>query len=353
MKMALFEKINSIISKGLSKNRFRLFALFFFLFVILILTYQMTYITTTTLHSDKSFYYIWVAYFAIIMGVILFNMSILVPRYLLTGKVIKYILSILGCVSLTLVLIIIAQNSFFEFDESDNPDNLLLNLFGNLSSTGMIIVSTSIYALFRGWADYNRQVTELEASTKEAELQQLKSQVNPHFLFNTINNVNIKVEKEPGKAYEMITKLEDLLHYQLKDTKQEKVFLKNDILFFTDYLELEKTRRNRFSYTIEADPEVNNLEVYPLLFIPFVENAVKHSLSAKGESIINIVFTREQDNLYFRCENTRPPVPVKHKSGGLGLKNIKRRLDLLYGGTYTLNITEPENKYIVELWLKI
>ncbi len=351
--MVLFEKVNNIISKGLSKNKFRLFGGCFFLFVILILTYQMTFITVTTLHYDNTFYYTWIAYFVIIMGVILFNMSVLVPRYLLTGKLIKYILSILGCVSLTLILIIIAQNSFFEFDESDNPDNILLNLFGNLASIGMIIVSTSIYALFRGWADYNRQITELEASTKEAELQQLKSQVNPHFLFNTINNVNIKVEREPGKAYEMITKLEDLLHYQLKDTKREKVLLKNDISFFTDYLELEKTRRNRFSYTIEAAPDVNNLEVYPLLFIPFVENAVKHSLSAKGESIINIVFTREQDYLYFRCENTRPSVPVKHKSGGLGLKNIKRRLDLLYGSTYTLNITEQENKYIVELWLKI
>jgi len=209
------------------------------------------------------------------------------------------------------------------------------------------------YALFRSWADYNRQVTELEASTKEAELQQLKSQVNPHFLFNTINNVNFKVEKEPKVAYDMINKLDDLLHYQLKDTKREKVFLKNDISFFTDYLELEATRRNKLVYTIQADPDIYDLEVYPLLFIPFVENAVKHSLSAKGESIIDIVFTRKQEDLYFRCENTRPPVPVKHKAGGLGLKNIKRRLDLLYGNSYTLNITEKENKYTVELCLKI
>ena len=351
--MALFEKINTIISKGLSENKFRLFALIFFLSVILILTYQMTFITTTTFHHDNSFFHTWIAYFVIILSVVLLNMRILVPRYLLTGRPLKYILSILGCVSLTLVLIIITQNLFFNFDESDNPDNLLLNLSGNLASIAMIIVSTSIYSLFRGWAEYNRQATELETSTKEAELQLLKSQVNPHFLFNTINNVNIKIEKDPRHAYEMITKLEDLLQYQLNDTKQEKVYLKNDISFFTDYLELEKTRRNRFSYSIEAGTEVNNLEVYPLLFIPFIENAVKHSLSAKGESIINIVFTREQDNLYFRCENTRPSAPVKHKSGGLGLKNIKRRLDLLYGDTYTLNIIEPENKYIVELWLKI
>ena len=351
--MALFENINTVISRGLSKNKYRFFALIFFLFVILIMTYRMADITIIAFSFDNSFYYTWIAYFVIVSSVIFFNMRILVPRYLLTGKLLKYFISISGSVLLTMALLVITQNVFFDFEESDNPENPLLNLFGNLSSMGMIIVSTSIYALFRGWADYNRQVTELEASTKETELQQLKSQVNPHFLFNTINNVNIKVEKEPRQAYEMITKLEDLLHYQLKDTLQEKVHLKNDITFFTDYLELEKTRRNRFSYTIKAGTEVNNLEVYPLLFIPFVENAVKHSLSAKGESIINIVFSREQDNLYFLCENTRPSVPVKHKSGGLGLKNIKRRLDLLYGNSYILNISEEENKYIVELWLKI
>lgn len=352
--MVLFEKINHIISKVLSEYKFRYLRLMFFMTIFLMLTYQMADFTTRGLHSENLFIYTWVAYSLIIAGVILFNINVLVPRYLLTGKRIKYILSISACVVLILVLISIAQNLLFKIDVTSYiPDNFLLNLLGNLFSMGMIIVSTSIYALFRGWAEYNRQVAELETSTKEAELQQLKSQINPHFLFNTINNVNIKFEKEPRKALEMITKLEDLLHYQLKDTNSEKVYLKNDISFFTDYLELEKTRRSRFSFSIETDPGVNNLEVFPLLFISFVENAVKHSLSAKGESIINILFARKQDKLYFRCENTRPSVSVEYKAGGLGLKNIKRRLYLLYGNTYTLNITESENKYIVELWLKI
>lgn len=151
----------------------------------------------------------------------------------------------------------------------------------------------------------------------------------------------------------MITKLEDLLRYQLKDTVQEKVYLKNDISFFSDYLELEATRRNRFSYTIEADNDVYSLEVFPLLFIPFVENAVKHSLSAKGEAVINIVFKKVQDRLYFFCENTKPSTLIKKKSEGLGLKNIKRRLELLYENRYTLNTTESDNKYIVDLWIKI
>lgn len=217
----------------------------------------------------------------------------------------------------------------------------------------MIIVSTSVFALFQGWAEYSRKVSELETSTKEAELQQLKSQVNPHFLFNTINNANIKVEKEPQQSYDMITKLEELLRYQLTETTHDKVILKDDISFFTDYLELESTRRSRFSYSIKADNDVYDMEVYPLLFISFVENAVKHSLASKGEAIINLAFTKENNRLHFYCENTKPTISVKYKSGGLGLKNVKRRLELLYDNDYTLDIKDFENKYIVELWLKI
>lgn len=351
--MALFEKINNKISKGLDENKYKYFWLIFFLSLILILTAHMAVNNTSTPRFEHTFLYTWMSFFLIVTGVIYFNLKVLVVRFLLTGKLIRYILSMIGSVFLTLILIVIILNLFHDITEGEAPVSPWIYMVGNLLSLGMIIGSTSIFALFRGWADYNRQVTELEASTKEAELQQLKSQINPHFLFNTLNNTNIKVAKDPQMAFNMITKLEELLRYLLTETSDEKVFLKDDISFFIDYLELEKTRRSRFSYTIKANEDIYDLEVYPLLFIPFIENAVKHSLSAKGDSIIDIIFTRVQDNLYFRCENTRPSLPVKHKSGGLGLKNIKRRLELLYGNTYTLNITEQENKYIVELWLKI
>ncbi|MDR1370964.1 MAG: histidine kinase, partial [Dysgonamonadaceae bacterium] len=197
------------------------------------------------------------------------------------------------------------------------------------------------------------RINELETATIETELKQLKSQINPHFLFNTINNANIKVEKDQDVAYNIITKLEDLLRYQLTNTSNDKIKLESDISFLSDYLELEKTRRNRFFYKIIADESIYNLEVFPLLFIPFVENAVKHSLTTKGKSTIIIVFLKENDRLYFCCENSKPLVPIKQKSGGLGLKNIKRRLDLLYRDTYSLNVAESDEKYRVNLYLKI
>lgn len=356
--MALFDKINIKIAKGLGENKYKIFLLIFLLSVILMLTFILVDgADFTSARFEYSFFYIWVSYFFIIAGGIFFNMKVLVPRFLLTGKLIWYSLSIVGCIFIILFLIILTQSLYFypteEGDTAVSPDSAIVGLLGNLLSTGMIIVSTSVYALFRGWAAYSRQVNELETTTKEAELQQLKSQINPHFLFNTINNVNIKVEKEPKLAYDMITKLEDLLRYQLTGTSNEKVFLKDDIAFFYDYLELESTRRNRFSYSIETDDAILDLKVHPLLFISFIENAVKHSLSARGESIINITFKKENDRLHFYCENSKSAVSDKQKPGGLGLKNVKRRLELLYGNDYTLDIADSADKYIVNLYLKI
>jgi LytS/YehU family sensor histidine kinase len=237
--------------------------------------------------------------------------------------------------------------------ENDTSDSLAINLLGNIVSIGLVIISTSIFPLFHGWKEHSQHINNLEVSSIEVELKQLKSQINPHFLFNTINNANIKVENDPESAYNIITKLEDLLRYQLADTPNEKIRLANDITFLSDYLELEKTRRSRFTYTINTCDNLFDIAVFPMLFIPFVENAVKHSLTAKGESEITITFSTKKDYLHFHCENTKPTAPIKQKTGGLGLKNVKRRLDLLYGSAYTLEIVDSEEKYIVNLYLKI
>lgn len=354
--MKLFQTINNAISKNLKENSSGRFRHVILLFIIGVMTLEMVY-NSSAQHGrfEYSKLYEWFIYFLIIAGVVYFNLKVLVPRFLLKGKLASYFYSILPCAVLTLVFTVLTQNLLFNtsLDNNDTANVLLINITGNIISIGLVIVATSVYALFRGWAEQSQRIGELETATIEAELQQLKNQINPHFLFNTINNANIKVEKDPESAYNIITKLEDLLRYQLTETSQETVCLKDEILFLFDYLTLEKTRRERFCYTLQADDKIYNLELPPLLFIPFVENAVKHSLTAKGKSFVRISFEQEEDILHFYCENTKPTVPVKHKTGGLGLKNIKRRLDLLYGNDYTLDIAESDTNYIVHLYLKI
>lgn len=264
-----------------------------------------------------------------------------------------YVCSIVFCAVIAIVSMIIMQNVLFDESQVVRLAKPLLNITGNIISIGLINVSTSIYTLFQEWIKQNQQIDELMSSTVEAELQQLKNQINPHFLFNTINNANIKAENDPEQAFNIINKLKDLLSYQLADTKQDKLFLKDEILFLSDYLELEITRKGRFSYTLKKGKNTDELQVYPLLFIPFIENTVKHSSTTKNNSFVNISFQVENGYLKFYCENTKPSNPIQNKYGGLGLKNIRRRLELLYDNSYSLDIYESTEKYIVNLYLKI
>lgn len=352
--MILFQTINNAISKSLKENSSGRFRHIILLCIIGVMTLEMVYNSSAQYGKfEYSKLYEWFMYFLIIAGVVYFNLKVLVPRFLLKGKLASYFYSILPCAVLTLFFAVLTQNLLFNtYLDNDTQHILLINIAGNVISIGLVIVATSVYTLFRRWAEQSQRISELEATTIETELQQLKNQINPHFLFNTINNANIKVEKDPELAYNIITKLEDLLRYQLTETSQETVCLKGEISFLSDYLTLEKTRRERFCYTLQANDKICNLELPPLLFIPFVENAVKHSLTAKDKSSVYISFEQKEELLHFYCENTKPMIPIKHKTGGLGLKNINRRLDLLYGSNYTLDITESDTNYVVHLYLK-
>lgn len=253
----LFKKINIAISKLLKDNKFKAVGHVVLLFIIVILTIEMTYNNRGKYSRyEYSDLYEWIAYFIAIASVIYLNLRVLVPRFLLKGQLTKYVWFIGLCVVVTLAIIITAQNLFFDISPDSNVRAVLLNVFGNTISISLVVVSTSLFALFRDWQENSQRINELETATAETELKQLKSQINPHFLFNTINNANIKVEKDPETAYSIITKLEDLLRYQLVDTSNDKIRLKNDISFMFDYLELEKTRRNRFFYTIEGKHSV-------------------------------------------------------------------------------------------------
>jgi hypothetical protein len=125
---------------------------------------------------------------------------------------------------------------------------------------------------------------------------------------------------------------------------KEQIFLNADIHFLTDYLNLEKIRRDNFEFSISTKGDIANQLIPPLLFIPFVENAVKYSLDSENKSYIYLSFEVERSILYFVCINSKPDKKIKpQKSGGLGLANVKRRLELIYNEKYTLDIKEDEN----------
>ena len=208
--------------------------------------------------------------------------------------------------------------------------------------------------LLRHWILYNQRVDEIQSATLHSELKFLKNQINPHFLFNMLNNANVLIRKNPAEASKVLFKLEDLLRYQMNDNFREHVPLRSDIHFLNDYLNLEKVRRDHFDYNITEEGNIDGIQLPALLFIPFVENAVKHNFDSEHPSYVHLFFKVDDNQLEFLCENSKPAIATgKSRVGGIGLTNIRRRLELLYIGRYLLEVSETANKYVVNLKLNL
>ena len=203
---------------------------------------------------------------------------------------------------------------------------------------------------------YLMRQSERKQKEVEAELAWLKNQINPHFLFNTLNNISSLTQIDADEAQDAVMKLSDLLRYALYESNKNKVPISGEVEFMRNYIELMKLRCNDMT-SVNYQLEVINyqLEVAPLLFISLIENAFKHGANSNAPAIINIRLTEEDQRLTFACDNTNNPKPTKDRSGsGIGIENTRRRLDLLYGGRYEWQQTiTPDNIYHVKITLKL
>lgn len=296
----------------------------------------------------------WVLYFLTVFIPVTLNVFVLVPRYLLKNRPTAYFMSALF-LALGLMLFLGSAQGLILHEENSGivaevGNFLVLNMMASFVSLGLLIIGTSSAMLLKHWMKSNRRINELEAATLQSELDMLKNQINPHFLLNTLNNANVLIWKNKEEARLVLSELENLLRYQLKDTSREDVLLSFDIRFLNDYLNLEKIRRDNFEFSIEVEGDTEGVRVPSLLFIPFVENAVKHNHDSKHLSYVSIRFEVANDKLVFGCENSKPTTPpIKNKVGGLGLKNIRRRLALLYPDRHEIVITDEKTKYRIQL----
>jgi len=218
----------------------------------------------------------------------------------------------------------------------------------------VFIAASTAVKLFQRWVVDNQRINELERVSMQSELDILKSQINPHFLFNTLNNVNVLVQRDADKASQVLMKLSDMLRYQLYDSARQKVLLTADIHFLTDFLNLEKIRRDHFDFLVSKEGDISGVQVPPFLFITFVENAVKHNMDAENHSYIHSYFTVQGEQLRFVCVNSKPAVPAaRNSTGGLGLVNVRRRLELLYPGRHSLEIQDKTDIYSVTLTIRL
>jgi LytS/YehU family sensor histidine kinase len=222
--------------------------------------------------------------------------------------------------------------------------------------TAVIIGFTTAFKFIQQWNDRNAYAKELERKNLESELEMLKSQMNPHFIFNTLNTIYFLMEQKDENAKEVLLKFSDILSHQLYDYNKELIDLSKEVEYLENYIELQKLRHDedllKLNYSLPQ--QVNGYKIAPMLIIPFIENAFKYSPNSKGYSVEFHLKIEENGELHFLTKNTiSATVRKKEGVGGIGLKNVKRRLELVYPERYSLEIKEENELFSADLKIKL
>ena len=197
------------------------------------------------------------------------------------------------------------------------------------------------------WYNNEAQRKEIEKSQAEAELANLKSQVNPHFLFNTLNNIYSLIQIAPSQAQEAVHDLSGMLRYVLYESQKDTVPLSKECEFLREYVKLMSARlTSRVKLEVSLPETSSDRQIAPLLFIPLIENAFKHGISDSAESFIRIRLSEDDEYVCCLVENSCHPKDDTDRSGsGIGITNLKRRLDLLYPGAYSFEYGRVQSVY--------
>ena len=212
----------------------------------------------------------------------------------------------------------------------------------------MFGMNLGVKGYFKSREDRKR-LSELEHENLEQQLEYLRYQINPHFFMNTLNNIHALVDIDPEQAKGTIVELSKMMRFILYEGDKNGVTLSREMEFLRNYVALMRLRyTDSVSIRTELPPELPERSVPPLMLIPFVENAFKHGISYRRPSFIDIRVRVEGDRLHFICLNSKAEKPNEEK-GGVGLANVRKRLDLLFGGNYMLEIRDEAERYSVEL----
>lgn len=319
--------------------------------------YMIPYIDDTRQHISPHFIWRNTMLFLLLASFFYFNTYLLFRKLFVPGKLFYYLLAILGC----LVFISTANFLFSSIidkyvpSEFHRPD-IFHRLFFPIFPALFVFAISAAIKITNEWFRAEKEKKEMENEKLNSELAFLKSQVNPHFLFNTLNNICSLARKKSDNTENAIIQLSRIMRYMLYDSKDEKVSLEKEIEYLQNYIDLQRLRiSDSVAINFMIEGEINGKMVEPMLLIPFVENAFKHGVSYLDEYNIDIHLEIDRNVLHFRVENNRirkNDDPVQQESG-IGLKNVLRRLDLLYPGTHMINIDETSAKYIVNLYISL
>lgn len=294
------------------------------------------------------------SFFAVIVYA---NLFYLIPRFM-ARKALLY----LGLLAALCALVTPFKTLAFYLKFSGMPEYQ----FALYKKQGLLFLSSflvgllsTILRIVMDWWRHQAEKQELTTQSMQSELRFLKNQINPHFLFNTLNSLYALTLKKSDEAPEIVLRLAEIMRYMLYECNERQVYLSREIQYLENYLELEKLRQKPDTeISLRIEGEVSNQMVAPLLFVPFVENSFKHGLNnhLQNSGYVRMVMRVSDDQLEFEVENSKIETAprISHpRSGGIGLQNVRKRLDLMYPGQYQLDITDEPHRYAVRLHLKL
>ncbi len=351
-------------------------------FTVIVLLWTLTVVLPLIFINDinqdwRSIHVMWVEC-AVVGIVFLINRFILMPRLFFTRKYSSYIISII-------LLFIVLAISVIYFNVINTILNLFVEGYPDIETFQMtrnlpfrrppvphnhtlippmyevIILSAIVVALDMGmsiairWIISEQKQSEIEKQRVKAQLSNLQSQISPHFFMNTLNNIHALVDVDSVRAKQTIIELSGLMDYLIYDAdKLELVSLQRELDFINNYINLMRIRfPEEVRVSISYNGSVPVVKIPPLLFLNFIENAFKYGVDSELESYIDIEFSFCNDTIKVVVINSNHSENVKRDRGGVGISNSRKRLGLLYGNRYTLDIIEDKNQYTVNLEIPI
>jgi len=311
-------------------------------------------------HTPKEYLISWFLFGLINVAIFYINYIILIPELIKKRKrywwyIICFILLLLASAGLKGIVAVLnpEETLKYTYDGKTKYQELLPYIINRIFLGGFFLVSSCIIKFAVDWFSNERIQRHLESERKDMELQFLKSQLNPHFLFNSLNNIYSLAYQKSDRTADAILKLSEIMRYMIYESNDSWVSLDKEVQYVESYVELQKLRfKDGASVEISVNGEIDGQKIVPLILISFVENAFKHGVANDPTDPIKINIIANQKILHFSVTNKKNGAN-KDAIGGVGLNNVERRLQLLYPERYKLNIVNTPTHYTTELMLDL
>jgi two-component system LytT family sensor kinase len=291
----------------------------------------------------------------LLAALVYFNLLILIPRFAQRQRIVTYM--ILLAVGLGIYVMFKNAHDVYlnGYVLNDNTRKSFFdNSYYNLSIAIFYLAFNIALYLSKSWYFQRELIRKMEIEKLSTELEYLKAQINPHFVFNSINTIYFQIDKHNALARESLSAFSDMLRYQLYECNGQEIVIEKELHYLRNYVELQRMRKDEnYNIAFVEEGDIRGFTISPLLLIPFVENAFKHVSHHPDKNEIRIEIKKDQHHFHFTVFNTKESKAVHNGFAGIGLKNVQRRLQLLYRDRHELKIDDRGESFEVKLSLKV